>query len=111
VRQLSDENAFAPRYLPSGHIVFGHGANRELMAARFDLTKLQIVGSPKSVLNVPLSGTGAGGATDYAVSETGVLVYTPRREAGSDTVRAWLGDPTTIHVRLKWFEELDRLLR
>ena len=109
-RQLFDENAFAPRYLPGGYLMFGRGPTRELMAVRFDRSKLQIAGSAQSVLNVPLSGTGTGGATDYAVSETGVLVYTPYRESGSDTVRAWFGDPTKIHVRLSWFEELNRLL-
>jgi hypothetical protein len=109
-RQLFDENAFAPRYVPTGHIVFGRGPTRELMAVRFDLSKLEIVGSAQSVLSVPLSGTGPGGATDYAVSETGVLVYTPHREAGMDTARAWFGDPIKIHVRLNWFEELNRLV-
>ena len=78
------------------------------MAVRFDLSKLEIIGSAQPVLNVPLSGTGTGGATDYAVSENGVLIYTPRQEAGSDTLRAWLGDPTKIHVRREWIEELRR---
>jgi eukaryotic-like serine/threonine-protein kinase len=109
-RKLFDENAFAPRYVPTGHIVFGRGPNRELMAVRFDLSKLEIVGSARPVLNVPLSGTGTGGATDYALSETGVLVYTPNRETGGDTERAWFGDPTRIHIRLNWFDELNRLV-
>jgi serine/threonine-protein kinase len=100
-RQLLDTNAFAPRYLPSGHIVFARGATRELMAVRFDLSTLKVVGSPQLVLNVPLLGSGISG-TDYAVSETGVLVYTPYREAGSDTLIGWFGDPTKIHVRLNW---------
>jgi len=110
VRQLFDENAFAPRYLPTGHIVFGRGPTRELMAVRFDLSKLEIVGSAQPVLRIPLSGTGEGGATDYAVSESGVLVYTPHLEVGGDTGRAWFGDPTRIRVRLNWFEELNRLV-
>lgn len=110
VRHLFDENAFAPRYLPTGHIVFGRGPSRELMAARFDLSKLKIIGSAQPVLGVPLSGTGEGGATDYAVSETGVLVYAPHLDAGGDTARAWFGDPTRILVRLNWFEELNRLV-
>ena len=108
---LFDANAYAPRYVSSGHIVFGSGPNRELMAVRFDLSKLEIPGSPQRVLNIPLAGTGTGGATDYAVSETGVLVYTPRIDAGGDTSRAWLGDPTQIHVRLHWFDELNRLIK
>jgi hypothetical protein len=75
---------------------------------RFDLSKLEVVGSAQPVLNVPLFGTGDGGATDYAVSETGDLVYTPRGEPGSDTLRAWFGDPTKIRVRLNWLKELQR---
>ena len=110
VRQLFDENAYAPRYVSTGHIMFGRGPTRELMAVRFDLSKLEIVGSPQPVLRVPLSGTGEGGATDYAVSETGTLIYTPHQEPGSDTARAFFGDPTRIHVRLKWLEELNRLV-
>jgi hypothetical protein len=107
--QLFDENAYAPRYLPTGHIVFGRGPTRELMAVRFDLSKLEIVGSSQPVLSIPLSGTGTGGATDYAVSENGVLVYTPQVEPGSDSLRALFGDPTKIHVRQEWSEQLRRL--
>jgi hypothetical protein len=109
-RQLFEENAYAPRYVPSGHIVFGRGPNRELMAVRFDLSRLEVVGPAQAVLSVPLYGTGTGGSTDYAISETGVLAYTPYVENGSDTARAWLGDPTRIHVRLNWFDELNRLV-
>jgi hypothetical protein len=111
-RQLFEENAFAPRYLPSGHIVFGRGYNRELMAVRFDLAKLEIVGAAQSVLKVKLSGTGPGGATDYAVSTTGVLAYTPRPEDGFYEALAWMGGipDTQIHVRRNWFEELKRLV-
>jgi eukaryotic-like serine/threonine-protein kinase len=109
-RQLFDTNAYAPRYVPSGHIMFGSGVNRELMAVSFDPAKLEIVGSAQPVLNVPLAGTGASGATDYTISEAGVLVYTPRIDPGGDTARALLGDPTQIHVRLHWLDELNRLM-
>lgn len=109
-RQLFDENAFAPRYVSSGQIVFGRGTTRELAAVGFDPTKLKIVGSPQPVLKVPISGSGAGGATDYAISETGVLVYTPFREEGIYDFVAWFGglNLPQIHIRLKWFEELNR---
>jgi hypothetical protein len=111
-RQLFDENAFAPRYLPSGHIVFGRGFNRQLMAVRFDLSKLEIIGSAQPVLKIPLLGNGNGGATDYSVSDTGVLVYTPRLDDGPVDALAWIGGitDTEIHVRLNWFEELKRLV-
>jgi len=111
-RQLFDENAFAPRYVPTGHIVFGRGPARELMAVRFDLSKLEIAGSPQPVLSVPLIGSGNGGATDYAVSETGVLVYTPRREEGIGDAFAAFGGLTLIKIRVRfnWFEELKRVV-
>lgn len=108
MRQLFAENGFAPRYVSSGHLVFARGPNRELMAVRFDLSALAVVGSPQPVLDVRLFGTGNGGSTDYAVSETGVLVYMPFFEADSETFRAWFGDPTQIYLRLNWFEDLKR---
>jgi hypothetical protein len=109
-RSLFDDNGFSPRYLPTGHILFARGPKRELMAVRFNLAKLEVFGEAKPVMNVPLLGSGH--ATDYAISETGVLVYTPNREISAFDELAWFGGHplTEIHVRLKWFEELRRLL-
>jgi hypothetical protein len=110
--ELLDENAFAARYTPTGHIVFAHGADRELMAAQFDLEKLEIVGTPKRVLEVPLAGRGTGGSTDYSFSNDGTLVYTQRRDESIDDVLAHIGsvDLTKIYVQPNWFEDLKRLV-
>ncbi len=111
-KQLLDEPGFAPRYVPTGHIVFARGFDRQLMAARFDLNKLEIVGSPIPVLKTALSGLGSGGSTDYSISETGTLVYTLRQEPSIDDVLAHIGNVTLteIHLQLKWTDELKRLV-
>ena len=110
VRQVFDENAFAPRYVPTGHIVFGRGPTRELMAVRFNLSKLEIVGSPQPVLRF-LSPEREKGAPQITRSlKQGPSSIRLTREPGSDTARAFFGDTTRIHVRLKWFEELNRLV-
>jgi dipeptidyl aminopeptidase/acylaminoacyl peptidase len=110
--ELLDENAFAARYTPTGHIVFVHGDDRELMAVRFDLGKLETVGTPQRVLEAPLAGRGSGGSTDYSFSNDGTLVYTQRREESIDDVLAQIGsvDLTKIYIQPNWFEELKRLV-
>ena len=92
VRQLFDENAYAPRYVPTGHIVFGHGPTRELMAVRFDLSQLEIVGRTAGPARSSLRD-GTGGATDYAVSETGALIYTPHRNLAATLLVPSLATP------------------
>jgi len=112
-RPLLEENAFAPRYVPTGHIVFARGIRRELAAMQFDLEKMKVAGSPQSVLQRPLSGRGSGGSTDFSISGTGTLVYTPRRDGSIDDVLAELADVslTQIHVQLNWLEELKGLVQ
>jgi Tol biopolymer transport system component len=107
-RQLLNQNAFAARYLPSGHIVFATGSTRKLMAVAFDPMKLAVLGNPQTVLDAPVYGLGTGGSTDYSVSPTGVLIFTPRLEENFDNVLAEIADVdlTEIHVRLSWLEEM-----
>ena len=59
------------RYVPTGHLVFTSTAT--LLAARFDLARLEIVGKP-----VPLvEGIVRTPAAQFAVSDNGSLVYVP----------------------------------
>jgi Tol biopolymer transport system component/predicted Ser/Thr protein kinase len=62
-----------PRYARSGHLVYAQTGT--LMAVPFDVGRLQITGTPvpvvDSVFQMP------GGATFYAISVTGSLVYVP----------------------------------
>ena len=78
-----------PKYVPSGHLVYAQGAN--LVAAPFDLNRLEIMGPAVPVVN----GVALG---DFTVSRTGSLAYIP---AGGDAPRrlVWVtrnGDKTPL---------------
>src|SRR5262245_12308608 len=62
------------RYLKSGHLVYVHDGT--LFGAPFDLTRLQLVGSPVPVLEGMVFAPNAGSA-QFAVSDEGTLVYVP----------------------------------
>jgi len=64
------------RYLTSGHIVYS--LNNNLFAVPFDLVKLEITGAPVSVVEGILGEFG----NQYAVSNSGTLVYIPKGDAG-----------------------------
>ena len=61
----------APRYLSSGHLVYG--AAGSLRAVAFDLERLEIRGTPVTV--VPQLLTTPNGAADFDVASDGTLVY------------------------------------
>ena len=56
----------------SGHLVFGRGG--ALLAAPFDVSRLEVKGSPVTVLEGVLSDAQTG-AVHYAVSDVGSIVY------------------------------------
>jgi serine/threonine-protein kinase len=61
-----------PRYVRTGHLVYGH-ESQTLMAVAFDLASHRVVGEPTAVLpGVLVFG---GGATQFAVSESGTALY------------------------------------
>jgi len=60
-------------YAPTGHILFRQGA--ELIAARFDLQSLQVLGQPQEIANGVASGP--------RVSDDGTLVYVAERVDGT----------------------------
>ncbi len=66
------ENGWAPQYVPSGHIVFQR--RNQLWAVRFDVDRLEVVGTPVPVVDSVFS---APFTMLYAVSESGTLVYAP----------------------------------
>jgi hypothetical protein len=107
---LLEENAYAPAYSPTGHIVFAHGPHRELMAVPLDLDRLEVIGSPQPAGPSAVSGQGTGGSTDYAFSSTGTLIYTTPHEDSIDDVLATMGglDLTQIHVVPNWFGSIAR---
>ena len=61
-----------PRYVPTGHLIYGHG-DGALMGVPFDPETLQTTGTPVTLL--PSLAVFAGGSSQFAVSETGTLIY------------------------------------
>ena len=60
-------------YVESGHVVYGSAGT--LYAVAFDLDRLEATGEPVAMVsNVASRGTGA---TDFAISKAGTLVYAP----------------------------------
>ena len=69
-----------PRYVSTGHLIYGHG-DGALMGVPFDVETLQVTGAPVTLL--PSLAVFGGGASQFAVSQTGTLVYrTGGDEAG-----------------------------
>src|SRR5262245_29257316 len=60
------------RYLPTGHVVFIH--NGTLLAAPFDVARLELTGQPVPVLEGVTSNPSTG-AAQFAASDTGAIVY------------------------------------
>ena len=58
-----------------GHLIYAVG--NSLMAAPFDLERLEVRGAPVMVVEQVARGISASGIAHYAVSSTGMLVYIP----------------------------------
>jgi serine/threonine protein kinase len=77
------------QYLPTGHIVYGVEDN--LYAVPFDLERLEVTGIHTPVVEGVLR---AGGAPQFAVSDSETLIYMPRTEgaiASRNTLVGWTG--------------------
>jgi serine/threonine-protein kinase len=61
-----------PRYLPTGHIIYAVGNN--LFAVRFDINTFKVIGGSVGLVEGVLRSAGA---PQYAVSDSGTLVYVP----------------------------------
>jgi len=68
-------DGFDAQYSPTGHIVYGSGA--DLFAVRFDVDRLTVAGTPVKLLDrvatTPLNGEG-----NFALSTDGTLVFDPQ---------------------------------
>ena len=82
VVDLGIGNVNNPRYISTGHVVYGHGS-QALMAIPFDLGSLRTSGDPTTVL--PEILVYGGGATQFAVSENGIAVYAVPVDGGAST--------------------------
>jgi eukaryotic-like serine/threonine-protein kinase len=63
------------RFVPTGHLIFGHGAFR-MRAAPFDLKTLTLKGSPVSIVDSVFRSADSG-PLYFAISRTGTMVYAP----------------------------------
>ena len=61
-----------PHYVPTGHLIFGHG-DGALMGVPFDLETLQTTGAQVTLL--PALTVFTSGASQFSVSQTGTLIY------------------------------------
>jgi len=82
-----------PRYALTGHVIYGHG-DQALMGIPFDSEALAATGTPVTLL--PSLNVFTGGASQFAVSETGTLIY-DAGEAGETAITRGRGS-TLIEV-------------
>jgi len=88
--RIIDEGGTFPRYLRSGHIVYGRRGS--VLAVPFDLRTLKVSGNPVPVANDVIVGAATAGNYVYDVANDGTLAYArdlSPPEAPSRTV-AWI---------------------
>jgi serine/threonine-protein kinase len=67
------EGGGAARYVPTGHLLYTSGS--ALKAVRFDRRTGRPVGEPTTIPDVTIRTSGDNGAAEFAVSDTGTLVF------------------------------------
>jgi len=72
-RKVVLEGGRVAHYAPTGHLVYATAVGGTLMAAPFDLARLEVTGDPVPILERVRSAAGA--AVDYSFSSDGTLVY------------------------------------
>ena len=80
------ERGYAPRYLPSGHVVYV--LENKLMAVAFDVESLATTGAPVQVID-DVDASTTNGETSFAISDAGLLVYAAA-EAASASRLVWV---------------------
>jgi serine/threonine-protein kinase len=61
------------RYVPTGHLVYA--LNGAIYAARFDATRVQVIGGPVSLVEGVADANNATGAAQFSVAANGTLAY------------------------------------
>ena len=86
-RTLFEGGSYA-RYVPSGHIVYAHAG--ALMAVPFDLSSLQVRGSPAPVRQGVVTTTVTSGGAEYDVADSGLLAYVPGNMRPPERSLVWV---------------------
>jgi serine/threonine-protein kinase len=76
-----------PRFVAPGYVVFVRGDS--LWAVRFDPDRLEVIGTPVTVLDAVQ--TRATGAASFAIAANGTLAYVERGAADAERQLVWLG--------------------
>jgi serine/threonine-protein kinase len=95
-RRVLVKGGYYARYVASGHLLYMHGST--MFAAPFDLDRLAIVGSGVPVLEHVTVNTTLGGA-QYAVSDTGTLVYLEGQDIAAELPISWLSKDGSTPLR------------
>jgi len=101
-------DGFDAQYSPTGHIVYGSGA--DLFAVRFDVGRLTVAGAPVKLLDrvetEPLNGVG-----NFALSTAGTLVFLPQPPPAHRTLvwadRSGVTTPIPIEPGAFWTPRLS----
>jgi serine/threonine-protein kinase len=94
------EGGSAARYLPTGHLVFAQGA--ALFAIAFDPAMRAVRGGPVPLVNgVRRSANEFTDAANFAISDTGTLVYMPAEDTAPTT-------STRVATSLTWVDREGR---
>ena len=80
-----------PRYSPTGHLVFNRAG--DVWAVAFDLGRLETVGDPVPVQEGVSAKTS--GAAEFAVSDTGTLIFIPDGESFVQRRLVWVSQDGT----------------
>ena len=85
--QTIHRGSYQGRYLPSGHLVFGH--NEALYAASFDLKTLRLLSEPVAVIEdlEPAGGVDNGW---FDISDNGTLIYVPTSAVQAAQQMTWM---------------------
>jgi serine/threonine-protein kinase len=86
-KKVLAEGGTAPRYSPSGHLLYAHDA--KVFAIRFDPERLETSGQPFQVLEGMLMSRNSG-AANYDVSASGDLAYIPGVCDGGARTLVWV---------------------
>lgn len=85
---LQGQEGTTPHYAPSGHLIYSLAGN--LMAAPFDLGRLEVRGGAVPVVQGVLEAEGLPGVAQYSISTTGSLVYLPASLGAIQSRLVWV---------------------
>ncbi|MCZ6778708.1 MAG: protein kinase, partial [Acidobacteria bacterium] len=81
------EGGMDARYAPTGHLVYARAGS--LLAAPFDLARLELTGQPVPVLDGVITNL-ASGYAEYSFSRDGTLVYVPGGSVMAERRLIWM---------------------